>query len=75
MYKDADGRYWGCSVAEHGGETWRVLERYVDADGTRVCTDASAWFWAAVLHPGEGPWMAVTVRERMPDSKVVVAAR
>jgi hypothetical protein len=73
VQEDADGRLWGCSIAERAGEAWRVRERYVNGGQTRVCTDASAWFWEAVFHPGEGPWTAVTVMERIPEGKMVAA--
>lgn len=62
-HRDAQGRLWGCALAERGGVAWRVRERYVNAAGTRVATDASAWFWQAALHPGEGPWTAITIME------------
>lgn len=67
VHQDADGRVWGCCLAERGGQTWRVRERFVNAAQTRVCTDASAWFWGAMLHPDEGPWTAVTVLEPHDD--------
>jgi exosortase/archaeosortase family protein len=63
VFQDADGRLWGCSIAERNGQNWRVRERFVDSTQSRTCTDASAWFWAAVMHPAEGPWLAITVME------------
>jgi hypothetical protein len=27
----------------------------------------SAWYWDALLHPGEGPWLAITVIEPVPS--------
>jgi exosortase/archaeosortase family protein len=75
MHEDADGRLWGCSLAERANEKWRVRERYVNAAQNLVCTDASAWFWEAVMHSDEGPWMAITIMERAPDASATVAAK
>lgn len=74
-HRDAQGRLWGCAYAERGGTLWRVRERYTNASGTRVSTDASAWFWEAMLHPAEGPWTAVTVIEALPDEVRGLAVR
>ena len=38
----------------------RVCERIVDAQG-RTFTDASSWYWAALLQQSRGPWTALTV--------------
>lgn len=54
---------WGVVRAEKDGRMYRAREHIVSADGSRVWTDASAWFWDAVLHPERGPWLAVTVIE------------
>jgi hypothetical protein len=47
----------------------------VNAAQNLVCTDASAWFWEAVMHSDEGPWMAITIMERAPDASATVAAK
>lgn len=73
-HRDAQGRLWGCALAERGGTVWRVRERYSNASGSRICTDASAWFWQAMLHPAEGPWTAVTVMESLPADAPTLAA-
>ena len=36
------------------------LRGIVDAQGASF-TDASAWYWAALLGQSQGPWQAVTV--------------
>ncbi|WP_353567284.1 archaeosortase/exosortase family protein [Haloferula sargassicola] len=59
-HRDADGRLWGTTRAGRDGRSWTVRERYVSAGG-KACTDASAWFWNATLHPEAGPWTAVTM--------------
>ena len=63
VYRDEDDRTWGCSLAERDGQMWRVRERYTNAAGTHSATDASAWFWLALLHPEAGPWTATTIIE------------
>jgi exosortase/archaeosortase family protein len=60
VFRDADGQLWGASSAVRDGKRWTVHERYVSANG-EFSTDASAWYWQAVLHPGQGPWTATTV--------------
>jgi hypothetical protein len=57
--RDAAGHVWGCFAAARGGEEWRVCERIEDGAG-RSWTDASSWYWAALLGRSEGPWLAVT---------------
>lgn len=54
---------WGMVRAEKEGRAYRVREHIVSADGARVWTDVSAWYWSALTHPGDGPWLAVTVIE------------
>lgn len=62
---DAQQRRWRCfSAARKHGETLRVCERIVDADG-RAFTDTSAWYWAAAAGQSQGPWQAVTVASSM----------
>jgi len=48
-----------CFVATREGAALDVCERIVDADG-QVFTDASAWYWSAILGRTRGPWFAVT---------------
>ncbi|HZY18800.1 MAG TPA: hypothetical protein VFE82_09975 [Ramlibacter sp.] len=57
---DRDGATWRCFEVERQGRRQRVCERIVDADG-RGFTDASSWYWAAVLGQSHGPWQAFTV--------------
>lgn len=63
VFRDADGLLWGASIALRDGKRWLVHERYVPAGG-EARTDASAWFWQALLHPEQGPWTAITVVRR-----------
>ncbi|MFC7338164.1 exosortase/archaeosortase family protein [Haloferula chungangensis] len=60
VFRDADGQLWGASLALRDGKRWLVHERYVSENGD-ACTDASAWYWQAMLHPDAGPWTATTV--------------
>lgn len=57
---DASRHLWRCFDAERGGQRLRVCERIVDAQGAGF-TDASSWYWAAVLGQSPGPWQAMTV--------------
>jgi hypothetical protein len=55
-----EGALWRCFDAVRGGQHLRVCERIVDAKGAGF-TDASAWYWAALLGQSQGPWQAITV--------------
>jgi hypothetical protein len=57
---DEGRRLWRCFTATHGSDVQRVCERIVDVQG-RSFTDASAWYWAAMLARSQGPWQAYTV--------------
>ena len=59
LERDRAHGLWRCFVATRGGESLRVCERIVDADG-QAFTDTSAWFWAAQLGRSHGPWQAIT---------------
>ncbi len=61
---DARSRLWRCSVAVRGGQRLRVCERIEDADGASF-TDASSWYWAALLGRSAGPWSAITVTREL----------
>ena len=60
LERDAHDQLWRCFEAERGGERQRVCERIVDAQG-RGFTDASSWYWAALLQQSQGPWQATTL--------------
>ncbi|MDP9899682.1 hypothetical protein [Variovorax ginsengisoli] len=65
LERDAQARLWRCfTAARKQGQTLRVCERIVDADGTAF-TDTSAWYWAAASGRSPGPWHAVTVARPM----------
>jgi hypothetical protein len=57
---DAERNLWRCFEAARARQHLRVCERIVDAGGTGF-TDASAWYWAALLGQSQGPWQAITV--------------
>lgn len=57
---DAQQRMWRCFTASRqGGQTLRVCERIVDAEGNAF-TDTSAWYWSAAGGRSKGPWQATT---------------
>lgn len=60
LERDAQARLWRCFEAARSGQRQRVCERIVDARG-RGFTDASSWYWAALLQQSQGPWQATTV--------------
>ena len=56
-----DGREWSRFSAVRDGQRLLIHERIVsDRDGS-VWTDVSAWYWAALRHPLNGPWQAETM--------------
>jgi hypothetical protein len=57
---DDERRLWRCFEAMRAGQHLKVCERIVDAQGSGF-TDASAWYWAALLGQSQGPWQAITV--------------
>jgi exosortase/archaeosortase family protein len=60
LEQDSAGR-WRCFTARSGrGEALRVCEQITDTAG-QTYTDASAWYWSALLGETIGPWQALTV--------------
>ncbi len=59
---------WGVVQAEKPGRSLRVRETIRSADGRSTWTDVSAWYWAALVHPERGPWLAITVIEPLPGA-------
>lgn len=72
VHRDADGRLWGESHAFRNGRKWIIHERYVATDG-EARTDASSWYWHAWMHPGQGPWMAITILRPEADPHPLLA--
>ncbi len=65
LERDAQARLWRCFEAQKvHGQTLRVCERIVGADGLAF-TDTSAWYWEAASGRSRGPWEAVTVATPM----------
>lgn len=60
--RDAEGIVWGCTLASRGAEALRVCEHLTSADG-QTFSDASSWYWSALLGKSRGPYWAVTVEE------------
>lgn len=53
-----------CFIADKKGRQLRVCERITDKDG-RSFTDASSWYWSAVMAQSAGPWLAATTAEAL----------
>ncbi|THD01480.1 hypothetical protein B1810_20045 [Panacagrimonas perspica] len=64
LERDSRRRLWRCFVAERAGQRQRVCEQVVD-DAGQTFTDASAWYWNALLGRSRGPWLAVTRAEAL----------
>ena len=58
--RDQDGNLWAALEARGPATKLAVRERFTDSRG-HAWTEASAWYWAALLHPRDGPWLSVTV--------------
>jgi hypothetical protein len=64
---DAQTRLWRCFEATPGATgspRLRVCERIEDARGDAY-TDASSWYWAALLGHSRGPWQAITITREL----------
>jgi hypothetical protein len=59
---DAEGNRWGAFAATRGDATIHVYERIHD-DAGNSWTEASEWYWAALMGKTKGPWWAITVAE------------
>jgi hypothetical protein len=65
LERDVQARLWRCFEAQKSrGQTLRVCERIVGADGSAF-TDTSAWYWAAASGRSQGPWEAITIAKPM----------
>jgi hypothetical protein len=62
---DRDGSHWRCFTATKDGEAREVCEQIRDAEGG-FFTDVSSWYWASSLGRNPGPWLAISVAERLP---------
>ncbi|MES2661560.1 MAG: exosortase/archaeosortase family protein [Verrucomicrobiota bacterium] len=56
-----DGTTWARFHATRAGIRWTVSERITSSRNQSSWTDVSAWYWAAIRHPLNGPWQAETV--------------
>ena len=57
---EAGGR-WLTYTATRNGIPWSVSERIRRADGGGQWAEISEWYWPALFHPQDGPWIAETV--------------
>jgi len=56
-----DGGRWLSYMIVRDGERFQVRERITNTASQECWPEISAWYWHAFLHPGKGPWEAVTV--------------
>jgi exosortase/archaeosortase family protein len=61
---DAAGRRWSRFQALRDDEELQVRECVTSAHGASW-HDISAWYWDATFHSDQGPWLAMTVIERV----------
>lgn len=66
LYRDANGYQWTQFTAKREQESLRVRE--IIRGDELGWPDISAWYWHAFLGRTEGPWWAITVAERMPNT-------
>ena len=64
MRQDTEGNFWSCFQANHSQDKQLVCERLYD-DKNQSFSDASAWYWAAVLQKSQGPWWNIVVSESL----------
>ena len=57
----SDGSLWARFSATRDGIRRTVHERITSGRDGAAWTDVSAWYWAALRHPLNGPWQAETV--------------
>jgi exosortase/archaeosortase family protein len=57
--REIAGERWACFTARKDGAGRGVCERIHDGHGG-AWTDASSWYWNALLNRSRGPWWAVT---------------
>jgi exosortase len=60
----ADGSEWSRFTASRDGDRFTVHERIISEQDGRSWTDVTAWYWAALRRPLNGPWRAETVITR-----------
>ncbi|WP_158266264.1 hypothetical protein [Allosphingosinicella deserti] len=65
MMSSGSGALASCFRASRNGASVKVCERIVDARGGSF-SDASAWYWPALLGRSRGPWLAATTIESVP---------
>ena len=74
LRRDAAGRAWGSFVAVRGETRLLVRERIVESNDGAAFTDASSWYWAALLGRSDGPWWAWTIVDNDPSPLTAAAA-
>lgn len=60
VVENADGERWLSYSITRAEERMQVKERISNPATHQSWPEISAWYWHAFLHPGSGPWEAVT---------------
>lgn len=68
IHTDPNQAHWsGCQVSR-AGKSFFVRERIVKIGClSNEWTDASSWYWHALTHSEQGPWLAITVISQFTD--------
>jgi len=61
---DDAGNRWLTYTASRNGTGWEVSERIRRERDGRQWAEISEWYWHALFHPKDGPWIAETVIAR-----------
>ena len=59
LWKDPQGRLWSQFDAKWRGRKLLVKEIILDKNDQSF-SDASSWYWKAILNKSEGPWLSIT---------------
>lgn len=58
---DESGARWLTYTATRNGIAWSVSERIRRVDDGRQWAEIPEWYWSALFHPQDGPWIAETI--------------
>jgi hypothetical protein len=56
----AEDGIWQVWEARRGDDRPLIVCEHIRSAEGDLFTDVSAWYWQALRHPEEGPWLAIT---------------